>query len=46
MVVMWSMDGFHRAVHIYMGNKTVGAVKKMPSAISLYFNVYSIFIFV
>ena len=22
------MDGFHRAVHIYMGNKTIGAVKK------------------
>ena len=22
------MDGFHHTVHVYMGNKTVGAVKK------------------
>ena len=25
---VFDMDGFHRAIHIYMGNKTVGAVKK------------------
>ena len=25
---VFDMDGFHCAVHIYMGNKTVGAVKK------------------
>ena len=25
---VFDMDGFHRAVHIYMGNKTVGTVKK------------------
>lgn len=25
---VFDMDGFHFAVHIYMGNKTVGAVKK------------------
>ena len=25
---VFDMDGFHRAVHIYMGNKTIGAVKK------------------
>ena len=25
---VFDMDSFHRAVHVYMGNKTVGAVKK------------------
>ena len=25
---VFDMDGFHRAVHIYMGNKTVGTVNK------------------
>ena len=25
---VFDMDGFHCAVHIYMGNKTIGAVKK------------------
>ena len=28
---VFDMDGFHRAAHIYMGNKTVGAVKKNVS---------------
>lgn len=25
---VFDMDGFHRAVHVHMGNKTVGTVKK------------------
>jgi hypothetical protein len=25
---VFDMDGFHHTVHVYMGNKTVGTVKK------------------
>ena len=43
---VFDMDGFRCAVHIYMGNKTVGAVKKNAVHDFSVFNVYSIFIFV